>query len=62
MFPSGYTGTLVAPGKYFHLQNLKATYSHVAFVSWINNPEDAVDITQQRAAVHVSPDLATTQP
>lgn len=25
MFPSGYAGTHVAPGKEFHLRNLKAT-------------------------------------
>ena len=41
MFSSSYTGTLVAPGEEFHLQNLKATHSDVALVSKMSNPGDA---------------------
>lgn len=56
MFPSGYTGTRVAPGKEFHLRHLKATHSATALVSWLDsNPGDARHITQQRAAVRTRP-------
>lgn len=57
MFPSGYKGTPVAPGKEFHLRNLK-TYS-VRRGPWLaRQASEEMRETyraQQRAAVHTRP-------